>query len=325
MTEGRRAVVAVFVGVVLWMGVPDRAAAQACGDADGSGAVTVTDGVQTLRTAAGLGSSCTRARCDVDGSGSVSVSDGVNVLRKAAGVAIAEACPAASTNEAVKAFLGEMTKIARVRSASVVVAARAGVTTAAIVECDEGFFENEGDRTTYHDCRFGTLLLNGTLTTTNDPRSDPANGRFIRTDVYEQYEVRFLDTGFTFRQDGTSTIDLDTEANRLVQNGTLTISTSDSVLGQDTYTLITVDLTTDVQTGATISGRLISALAEAGLAGIERVTLGYATDALADVDVDFEDGHSESFTFDLVTGELTPAAAGGARAAMLRPRAARHG
>lgn len=57
-----------------------------CGDADDSGTVTVTDGVQTLRAAAGLSTSCTVGRCDVDGNGSITVSDGVNVLRAAAGL-----------------------------------------------------------------------------------------------------------------------------------------------------------------------------------------------------------------------------------------------
>lgn len=64
-----------------------------CGDADGSGAVTVTDGVQALRAAADLSSSCTPARCDTDNSGSFSVSDGVNVLRAAAGLAFIDECP----------------------------------------------------------------------------------------------------------------------------------------------------------------------------------------------------------------------------------------
>ncbi len=64
-----------------------------CGDADLSGAITVTDGVQTLRAAAELSSSCTPARCDVDGSGAVTVSDGVNVLRGAAGLPFASNCP----------------------------------------------------------------------------------------------------------------------------------------------------------------------------------------------------------------------------------------
>ncbi len=64
------------------------AATSLCGDADGNGIVTVTDGVQTLRAAAGLSSACTAARCDMDGSGTVTVTDGVNVLRKAAGLPV---------------------------------------------------------------------------------------------------------------------------------------------------------------------------------------------------------------------------------------------
>ncbi len=65
-----------------------------CGDADASGSVTVTDGVQTLRAAAALPSVCSLSRCDVDGSGSVSVTDGVNVLRAAAGLPVSAICPA---------------------------------------------------------------------------------------------------------------------------------------------------------------------------------------------------------------------------------------
>ncbi len=58
---------------------------RSCGDVDGNGSVSVTDGVQTLRAAAGL-ASCEISICDVDGNGVVSVTDGVNVLRQAAGL-----------------------------------------------------------------------------------------------------------------------------------------------------------------------------------------------------------------------------------------------
>ncbi len=64
-----------------------------CGDADGSGSVTVTDGVQTLRAAAGLSSACTPARCDVNASGGITVTDGVQVLRAAAGLSGTLTCP----------------------------------------------------------------------------------------------------------------------------------------------------------------------------------------------------------------------------------------
>lgn len=65
-----------------------------CGDPDGSGAVTVSDGVNVLRAAAGLPSACAvMAACDVDGSGTASVTDGVNVLRAAAGLTTELGCP----------------------------------------------------------------------------------------------------------------------------------------------------------------------------------------------------------------------------------------
>jgi len=62
------------------------ACAAICGDADGSGSVTVTDAVTVLRAAANLPSTCSVVVCDVDGSATITVTDGVNVLRAAAGL-----------------------------------------------------------------------------------------------------------------------------------------------------------------------------------------------------------------------------------------------
>lgn len=82
------------VAMALMMMAGTSALAQErCGDADGNGSVSVTDGVQTLRAAASLPSSCTPARCDVNDDGAVSVTDGVNVLREAAGLAPVLTCP----------------------------------------------------------------------------------------------------------------------------------------------------------------------------------------------------------------------------------------
>jgi hypothetical protein len=90
-----RVVLVVACAVLSGAGMVTGAFAQTCGDADASGSVTVTDGVQVLRSAAGLSSTCTTngSSCDVDGSGTATVSDGVNVLRKAAGITITENCP----------------------------------------------------------------------------------------------------------------------------------------------------------------------------------------------------------------------------------------
>lgn len=64
-----------------------------CGDADASGARTVTDGVLVLRSAAGLSGGCgVSSRCDVDGNGAITVTDGVATLRLAAGLPVATDC-----------------------------------------------------------------------------------------------------------------------------------------------------------------------------------------------------------------------------------------
>ena len=81
---------AALVWVCAW---PIGAAATVCGDANGDGSVTVSDGVQALRAAAGLSSTCTISRCDVDGSGTITVTDGVSILRQAAGLDHLDACP----------------------------------------------------------------------------------------------------------------------------------------------------------------------------------------------------------------------------------------
>lgn len=62
-----------------------RAVYDACADADADGFLTVTDGVQILRAAAGLPTTCTPYRCDVNGDDAVTVSDGVKILLRVTG------------------------------------------------------------------------------------------------------------------------------------------------------------------------------------------------------------------------------------------------
>ena len=109
MRAWQRWAMRILVAGLCGLATTASVSAQVCGDADGSGAVTVTDGVATLRSAAGLSSACTTATCDVDGSGSVTVSDGVNVLRKAAGIAITENCPGASAGDGAGASVSVST------------------------------------------------------------------------------------------------------------------------------------------------------------------------------------------------------------------------
>lgn len=78
--------------VLVLLDASDLVFAQLCGDTDGGGQITVSDGVNVLRSAAGLTSTCSIATCDVDGNGQTSVSDGVNVLRAAAQLPVVLAC-----------------------------------------------------------------------------------------------------------------------------------------------------------------------------------------------------------------------------------------
>ena len=139
-------------------------AAQTCGDANGDDSVTVTDGVQALRKAADLPSSCDEG-CDVDGSGATTVTDGVNILRKVAGLALNEACNFTSqeangvVNPSLSIFDG-MTKVPGIGSA--------GALAAAAGDC-----ENDGtiDRvqfpaqstTTFTGCEIQGAIINGTI------------------------------------------------------------------------------------------------------------------------------------------------------------------
>jgi len=160
------AVAVVFVGV---LGVAATARA-VCGDANGDGNVTVSDGVQTLRAAAGLSSSCD-TDCDFDGNGAITVSDGVNVLRKAADLPVLENCP--NNGNPVSTMIGHtlglfgpLTKIGAVGGAAGAARAagtRATMAAASICDNASGGFQETTDGFTFDDCQIGNLTLTGFL------------------------------------------------------------------------------------------------------------------------------------------------------------------
>jgi hypothetical protein len=76
---------------------PSMTLAQLCGDADGDGTIGINDGVQTLRSAALLSSTCSADICDVNGDGNVALVDGINVLRAAASLSSEHVCPSEVT------------------------------------------------------------------------------------------------------------------------------------------------------------------------------------------------------------------------------------
>lgn len=84
MRMSRLAVLAAVVFAPFAAAAASTAQAQVCGDADGNGQVSVTDGVNVLRAVAGLPSACTVAACDTNGDRIIAVTDGVQVLRAVA-------------------------------------------------------------------------------------------------------------------------------------------------------------------------------------------------------------------------------------------------
>jgi hypothetical protein len=65
---------------------------QICGDVDGNGVVTDTDGVLVLLEAANLPSTCKHVVCDVNADERITDTDAVLVLRKAVGLPLDERC-----------------------------------------------------------------------------------------------------------------------------------------------------------------------------------------------------------------------------------------
>lgn len=153
------------LAIVMIIASVGSAAAQVCGDGNDDGNVTVTDGVQALRAAAGLSNSCGDG-CDVDGNGEITVTDGVNILRKAVGFQIAEACD--FTNEEANSVVNPslslfdaITKVPGVGSASV---------AAAATDCEnDGTIQTSvgttgaATSTTFTNCQIKGAILDGTI------------------------------------------------------------------------------------------------------------------------------------------------------------------
>lgn len=72
--------------VALALSLTGTARATVPGDANADGTVSVADGVQILRAAGGLSSSCDLPTCDIDGGGFITVTDGVGALRIVGGL-----------------------------------------------------------------------------------------------------------------------------------------------------------------------------------------------------------------------------------------------
>lgn len=300
----------MLASVALWGTVGGASVfAQTCGDADGSGSVTVTDGVQVLRSAAGLSSACTThaASCDIDGSGTATLTDGVNVLRKAAGITITEACPSgdgtadvAKVTDGLVPFLTfALREVPNVSIGS----AGGAVRPAATEDCEDG-----GTRTTsqagitvgvtFNGCKvsetgIGHFQLDGTIQVS---LGLPATVAF-------ELNLADLDNGTLFDFDGTIQGTPRAGGGFVVDGGPINVSRSEG--GPAIFRLTFNDLTVDGD------GHLISGSVEAEdqndnfeLQSAElEVEDGSNT---ATVHVVRDDATEQDYQLNLTTGDLTP-------------------
>ena len=267
-----------------------RAEAQECGDADGSGTVTVTDGVQALRAAAGLSSSCTGSTCDVDGSGSVTVTDGVNVLRKAAGIAITESC--GGVDAQVEALLGSALPTLSIFGSLTKLGASAQAAAQSICENPDGEFlvDQATGEITFFDCQFGGFAFDGTL---------GASGNTISfdlefTDLATEEFVSFLGD-LTTEQSGENS----------VLAGNLEVDFSDPDLSS---VAVTFENVVSDPTGKSIGGSVLFDASDSGIEGVTGIRVGFTPSTVVPVQVIRGDQPTLDFNFDTVSGDLTPVA-----------------
>jgi hypothetical protein len=282
----------LLCGALITIALATPAAAQICGDANDNGTVTVTDGVQALRAAADLSSTCEDG-CDVDGSGAITVSDGVNILRKAAGLSINETCEftAQEANGVVNPSLSifdAITKVPGVGASSALIAAG---------DCDnDGTVERVDIRTssaaTFTNCQIGNAILDGTIS-----RAVLGSGVVIG---FDGFKITRMKTGKSLTFNGQLGITSENAGKRLAGNLSITRSEGDSF----TITFQRILLTGD---GSVIQGQLIYDLTKLTTGKIAAIQITFGELGDGSVRVLLRNQQVRQFLLDPDTRLLIPA------------------
>jgi len=264
---------------LLWcvlVAAPGSVAALECGDADGDGVVSVTDGVTMLRAAAQLPSDCPRRRCDMNLDGEISVTDGVGGLRLAAGLSTQAECSEARTD----ALFGQIYKTI---GFGVGAAATARAQGAQTTPCPNGgFTEDEANLTRFVDCRDGNIITNGTIQTT-----DTAPNRF---DVDYSLSDRDAETGEVSETTGTLSF---AEFEFTVVNGTLRVSSNVAGLYELSYFDVFLDDEND-----TDGGQIIISFIEGPVAvDVSQIELNIYSTGVFQAVIIYVDEQSETYIF----------------------------
>lgn len=286
-----RIVIVLATVIVLAAATAPSASAQTCGDANGDGAVTVTDGVQALRAAAGLSSICDEG-CDVDGSGSVTVTDGVNILRGAAGLSFAAACDftGQEANEVVNPSLSVFDGISKIPAFG------SGASAAGRIDCEnDGTLETTGNTAqsiaTFTNCRIGGVLLDGTI-----GRIVLGNGIVVG---FQDYKTTRIKSGKSLTFSGQLGVLTGTEGKRL--SGELTVVSSE----RGTFTM-RFERILIVKDGTVRDGALIYDLTEADGGTIEAIRITFDESDELVVTVRRRNQQVKQFILDRATRLLRP-------------------
>ncbi len=276
-----RIVIMLGFVVALCAGTVTSASAQTCGDANDDDTVSVTDGVQALRAAASLSSSCGEG-CDVDGSGSISVTDGVNILRKAAGLSFTAACQftAEETNEVVTPTTGIFDAIGKIPGIG-------GAEAAGTTECENDGTVNVDQNNAqaivaFENCEIGGIILDGTVA-----RVTLANGELLGFDALTITRIK---TGRSLTYTGQLAVNTSDLGKRL--SGSLTVESEE----RGSFTLRFTRVL--IVSGSPRDGSLLIDLADADGGTIDSILITFTVGNELDVRVQLRNGQVKQFTLD---------------------------
>jgi hypothetical protein len=281
--------IVILLTVVAALGLTPSAFAQTCGDANDDDGVSVTDGVQALRAAASLTSTCGEG-CDVDGSGSISVTDGVNILRKAAGLSFTAACvfTGEETNEVVAPSTGIFDAIGKIPGIG-------GAEAAGTPDC-----ENDGTVNVdqvgaqaiaaFENCELGGIILDGAVS-----RVILGQGEVI---AFDALTITRIKSGRSLTYSGQLAVTVAQAGRRA--SGKLEVDS-------ETRGAFTLQLTRVLLVGGSPrDGDLLIDLADADGGTIDSILITFVVGSELDVRVQLRNGQVKPFTLDRRTRLVRP-------------------
>lgn len=269
--------------------------AQVCGDADGDGQVTDVDGVNALRAAAELSTTCTLAACDINADGVLNDTDGVLILRKAAGLSVNKNCiqtsdgpvdPRASLLvQHVQPFLEEpfgfVPQVASAQSEEIINCQNAG-DGEVIITIDE-----DGTLVEFADCLFANVFFNGEIADGEDGfivSLGTENQSTEETIDYEGESLAVTDTGSALRISGPILASPFFDTSTLEDAGDFTLDLFRLLVGPD---------------GTLLGGMVTFDLTETELPGLSAIEMTFDGSSISVVTITDDNQGTKVFLYDL--------------------------